>query len=537
MSASKKPLRTSFIAWIKSWPHNSRFYIVVFNMVASLLIWQTIVQVIETPVLQSIRTEQWFGFLAFGYLYIALLATPLTKVFVRLPFEKVYMHNRRAFIVVALYYASLHSSVNFFGQLGGISGLQFLTQRFITALLLGLSVLLILFITALTSFDRAITVIGQTRWLWLQRLTYGAGIVVLVHIAIVGTHFSDLSATIPKLFFGATAFLLILEVMRLDSKLHATLPSLGRIGAATMVLVHAALFGFGYTWASFGPAQGGQVSSGLSVHAQHIKVAEANQAVTANTNTNTAVAGDSTLRYTVSFDHAAVVPGEATNLRFSVYNASSGNPVDTFKILYEKSAHLVIVNDALTYYDHIHPDYDAETNSLRVSAVFPKEDRYHLYLNYEPLGAIEQQVGFSLAVGTPPASVPVTTAVDTAKTKQVGEYMVSLASTTYEASKLSRGEQNMTFTLKDAQALPVKNLRPYLAAFGHMVMINEATYDYIHVHPTNTSAPQPNDTSGPEVDFMPLGLYGAIKPGTYRVFTQFNPNDQLLLTEFTIEVK
>jgi hypothetical protein len=65
-------------------------------------------------------------------------------------------------------------------------------------------------------------------------------------------------------------------------------------------------------------------------------------------------------------------------------------------------------------------------------------------------------------------------------------------------------------------------------------MINEQTYQYIHIHP----ASQPTAPfGGPDITFLPLGLYKPIDPGIYRMFAQFNINDQILVADFTINVR
>lgn len=68
-------------------------------------------------------------------------------------------------------------------------------------------------------------------------------------------------------------------------------------------------------------------------------------------------------------------------------------------------------------------------------------------------------------------------------------------------------------------------------------MINTRTYDYVHVHPTITVPPKSNDNGGPDIRFMPLGLYGPIKPGTYKAFLQINPDNTLLTTDFMVEIE
>jgi hypothetical protein len=72
-----------------------------------------------------------------------------------------------------------------------------------------------------------------------------------------------------------------------------------------------------------------------------------------------------------------------------------------------------------------------------------------------------------------------------------------------------------------------------LGAFGHLVLINGATYQYIHVHPMVSRAAE----GGPDVTFMPVASYGPITSGTYRVFGQFSRHDALFVADFTIRVQ
>ena len=51
--------------------------------------------------------------------------------------------------------------------------------------------------------------------------------------------------------------------------------------------------------------------------------------------------GDRNKRFTVDWDYKEpVIPGEATLLRFRVYNAASGEPIDVFVKNYTKFLHL-----------------------------------------------------------------------------------------------------------------------------------------------------------------------------------------------------
>ncbi len=68
-------------------------------------------------------------------------------------------------------------------------------------------------------------------------------------------------------------------------------------------------------------------------------------------------------------------------------------------------------------------------------------------------------------------------------------------------------------------------------------MINKDTFDYLHIHPANLTPLPPDASGGPQIEFLPLGLYGPIKPGIYRVFAQFNRNGNLIVADYTVKVE
>ncbi|WP_446225148.1 hypothetical protein ACTWPB_08570 [Nocardia sp. IBHARD005] len=75
------------------------------------------------------------------------------------------------------------------------------------------------------------------------------------------------------------------------------------------------------------------------------------------------------------------------------------------------------------------------------------------------------------------------------------------------------------------------DLQPYLAAFGHLVILRAGDLAYVHVHPNG----EPGDgitPSGPEITFH-TAVPG---PGTYRLFLDFHHNDVVRTAAFTLAV-
>jgi DMSO/TMAO reductase YedYZ heme-binding membrane subunit len=515
---------------------NIRFYILLISLAISFGIYIWVLQNFNSQRTQTIRLTQLYALVALAYLYITVIIGPLMYQFYSFRFKNQLLKARRAIGVSGFYFATLHASLAFFGQLGGFRGLGFLSNTYLIAIVISFIAYLILLAMALTAFDWVIARMKFKKWKLLHRFIYAAILLIVIHSLMLGTHFMNLSSVIPQIFALALGLLLILEAPRVDIFLkkyllwYPTFPLvLVLFSLVTGVIIC-------YTWI---PASIGNTT--LGIHAQHIQIAkEAQNSTNLNPqggNINQAMTGDRSKRYTVSYDHPeTIIPGTPAKLSFRVNDASSGNQVVLFNTVYEKKIHLIIVDSTLQFFDHVHPE--ASSNGFSIDYTFPQAGEYHLYIDFQPVGAIEQQFAFVQSVGDV-KTVSVSNDQPSELTKDFGQYNVSLNfPTPLQSNKISIGGQKFAFTFKDtASGQPVTNLKPYLASFGHLVMINTKTYDYIHVHPTNLVAPKPTDTSGPTVEFLPLGLYGPIKPGIYKVFGQFNPDGKLLVTNFVVEIK
>jgi DMSO/TMAO reductase YedYZ heme-binding membrane subunit len=197
---------------------NSRFWILTSGITISFFIAGFVQLFIPEGSLQTIRIEQLFGFLSFLLLYLAVLASPFTKVFPKLGFNKHYLHARRAIGVLSFYYAFLHVYITFFTQLNGFSGLGYFNAQYNLSLLFGFVALCILAIMTMTSLDWAVKKMHFKNWKLLHRLVYIAGVSILIHVAIIGPHYTSLGA-VGIFTYGSLAFLLILEIIRIRSAL------------------------------------------------------------------------------------------------------------------------------------------------------------------------------------------------------------------------------------------------------------------------------------------------------------------------------
>lgn len=84
----------------------------------------------------------------------------------------------------------------------------------------------------------------------------------------------------------------------------------------------------------------------------------------------------------------------------------------------------------------------------------------------------------------------------------------------------------MNFNIKDHKTgRPITNLQPYLGAVGHVVIISEDTEEYLHVHPMDEKAKEP------DAKFMSKFP----KSGIYKIWGQFQHEGKVITVPFAVQ--
>ncbi len=213
--------------------NNSRFYVLAFSILLSIVVFSYFRITIQDDQLLAIRTQQVFGFLCLVYWYVALVISPLGNVIGK---EKLrhWAFARRAIGVSAFYFAALHGGIALFGQLGGIENLGSLPDIFKWSLLAGAGALFILGLMAATSFNSVVQYMTYRKWKWLHRFVYFAGVLVIIHVWMIGTHLAYTWVQLTALV--ALAILLALEFFVLTRTLNRKYFRLTRSEAGAMYL-------------------------------------------------------------------------------------------------------------------------------------------------------------------------------------------------------------------------------------------------------------------------------------------------------------
>lgn len=229
---------------------NIRFYVLVASLLLSRALYVAVAVSGPSGALTILHVSRVYALTALLYLYIALLIGPLVYRWHWLPYRGYIYRARRAVGVSTFYFASLHAYFTFFRQLGGFRGLPFLPMSYLIPISFSATALLILALMATTSTDRAIRFLTAPRWKALHRFVYLAGVLILLHAALLGTHFQNPHDPIPQLTALALLFLLYIEAPRVDRYLQQRFPTvrIGRagtyalLGGAALLLIYWAFF-------------------------------------------------------------------------------------------------------------------------------------------------------------------------------------------------------------------------------------------------------------------------------------------------------
>ncbi|MFF3226974.1 hypothetical protein ACFYV7_29550 [Nocardia suismassiliense] len=221
--------------------------------------------------------------------------------------------------------------------------------------------------------------------------------------------------------------------------------------------------------------------------------------------------------YTLQLLEPIAAPG-AIDFRFRILGPD-GEPVTEYTAIHDRRLHLIVVQRELTGFWHVHPELAADgTWAVRLN--LPAAGMYRVFTDIAPRALGKTiTLGADLAVAGAYEPRPTPAA---ARTALVDGYEVTL-----DGELVPDEGRLLTLTVRK-HGEPVTDLQPYLAAYGHLVVIRAGDLAYVHVHPNG----EPGDgvtAPGPDVAFHTV----VPGPGTYRLFLDFKHGDVVRTAAFT----
>ena len=229
--------------------------------------------------------------------------------------------------------------------------------------------------------------------------------------------------------------------------------------------------------------------------------------------------------------------GETFRLAFDIHHPNSRATVKDFHIVHDMPFHLFVVSQDLNYFAHIHPRQQAD-GSFVIETSVPKSGAYFVYSDIFPVGGVPQVAYGNLITAGYKGdlfSARARIEPDQVLTRELENTRFAL---TIDPREPVAGKKlTLKYQITDLKSgEPVRDLEPYLDAWGHTLILSEDARDYVHSHPVQLIPDGVDRTGmhgGPEISFEAF----VPRSGRYRIWSQFQRNGKVITVPFTIEVK
>ncbi len=221
--------------------------------------------------------------------------------------------------------------------------------------------------------------------------------------------------------------------------------------------------------------------------------------------------------YTLTPTDPTLTPTATETFSFTI-DGPDGAPVTAFDVEHDKRMHLIVVRRDTTDFQHVHPEMAAD-GTWSVPLTVASAGSYRAFADFTPTGGEAATLGVDLTAAG--AFEPATHAPS--RVAQVDGYTVELT------GDLVAGQASPITPTVSREGVPVSDLQPYLAAYGHLVALREGDLAYLHVHPEGS----PGDgvtAPGPRVEFVAE----VPSSGSYRLFLDFQHDGVVRTAEFTV---
>ena len=235
---------------------------------------------------------------------------------------------------------------------------------------------------------------------------------------------------------------------------------------------------------------------------------------------NDNAASPSNVAMQFSTNPTTVKANEDVNLIMTPKKKDNDKEQVALDVEHTKKIHLIVVSDDLSWFNHIHPELNAD-GSYNVKEKFPAPGKYTLFADYKPSGGNHTVDVLNVTVtGTVPAAK-----------KYGADKLTGDGGDGFSVSLTPEGGKFLTnmpmhingVMMQNGKQVDVNTLEDYLGAKAHMVVVGLADKKYLHVHPS--------------VEGGKFDLHTTFdKPGVYRGWIQYQSKGKVYTSDFVFNV-
>lgn len=235
--------------------------------------------------------------------------------------------------------------------------------------------------------------------------------------------------------------------------------------------------------------------------------------------------------------------GQKTKFRFTIFHPASDEQIKQFNILHDMPFHLFVVSQDFEAFQHIHPEKQSD-GSFTIETVLSKSGYYRIFCDFFPAGGTPQVTHHSLVTAGYKGDLISSLAVLTPDKPDGDKLVRTVEGTRFElklepANPFAGKSAELHYHLIDEKSgEPVKDLKPYLGAWGHTLILSEDGTDYLHSHPTEMIPEELSAEERSKLINKPDVVFDTFfpHPGNYRIWSQFQRKDKIITVPFTVYV-
>lgn len=218
-----------------------------------------------------------------------------------------------------------------------------------------------------------------------------------------------------------------------------------------------------------------------------------------------------------------------TTVKFT--NENDGSPVtpDQLKTFHTEKIHLLIIDDSLSDYSHIHPTPSNEAGEYEFEWYPKKMAKYKIWADILPEATNEPEY----VVITLENKVAQKGKIDRTTHKEVKTSNLNFKIDYSPSTLKSRKDGIITVKISDKNGEPFTELEPIMGAFAHLVAFSEDFKTIAHVHPMGNEPEWFWENGGPELSFH----ITPPKKGFYKFFLQIKVNGEEKFIPFGALIK
>jgi Heavy metal binding domain len=238
-----------------------------------------------------------------------------------------------------------------------------------------------------------------------------------------------------------------------------------------------------------------------------------------------------------SSNPAQLEAGKAGMMSFTPKIKGNESAIVPLDLVHQKKMHLILVSDDLSWFEHIHPEFQASGNyDIKVLAKneafvngrghsetrFENGGKFIAFTDYKPTGGLNQVNQTVIDVAGTPAK-PVAFSAEKLSTKVDG-FTVTMKAAHGATGFLSGSQQHVDATVtNNGKPVDPATFENYLGEKAHLIMVEVGSKAFVHTHPSVADGKFDIHTTFE-------------KPGTYRGWLQFQTDGKLHTADFVIKV-